>query len=138
MGGRERFPKELALQDVVGSLEASRALGWDVAHNVVDVSAEENWGELLREVIRHVLGSIDALQFDEVAFNPFVEGEDSGVDPSGTWCWFLGIIHGCSSVVVLVGDRGRSLRNSEVPKYAADEENSFTTFACFVVFRLSR
>ena len=51
-----------------------------MSHDVVNVAVEEDAVELLREVVRKVLGSIHTFQENKITFNPITDGKVTDVD----------------------------------------------------------
>ena len=73
------------------------------------------------EVVREINGGVDAVQEDEVAFDPVAESEVFDIDVTCPWCWFLCISHCGAAVVVFIRYGGGLLSYIEVPKNAAYE-----------------
>jgi hypothetical protein len=63
---------------------------------------EKNWLKGFCEMIRHVDGGVDAIEEDEVAFDPFAQGEILDIDMSCSWGRFLSVAHSGASAVVLI------------------------------------
>ena len=75
-------------------------------NDVVGVTGEEQWTNLLREMVRQILGSRYAFEFDEVAFNPLAEYRVHAVHVTGAWSWFLGVGHSRTCMIVFVCNLG--------------------------------
>ena len=67
------------------------------------MAVEKDRPELLREMIRHVEGSVHPLEFNEVPLDPLAQHVILNIHVSSTRCWFLGIDHGitaCNEMVI--------------------------------------
>ena len=73
------------------------------------------------EVVRNVNRCVDAVQEDEVAFDPVAESEVFDIYVTCPWCWFLCVSHCGAAVVIFIRYCGSFLRYIEVPKNASYE-----------------
>ena len=127
-GGSERIGNELInfLFVIVAVCRNSlliyrRIFRWNVSKEVISVPMKKCSRQDFGEVVRNVNQCVDAVQEDEVAFDPVAESEVFDIYVTCPWCWFLCVAHCGAAVVILIRDCGSFLRYIEVPKNASYE-----------------
>jgi hypothetical protein len=98
-----------------------RIFWWNVSKEVISVPMKKYSRQDFGEVVRKINQGVDAVQEDEVAFDPVAESEVFDINVSCPRCWFLCISHCGSAVVVFIRDGGGFLRYIKVPKNATYE-----------------
>jgi hypothetical protein len=78
-------------------------------------------------MVGHIDRGVNAVEEDEVPFDPFTHGEIFDVDMSCPWCRFLCIAHSGASIVVFIKESRSLLGNVEVPEYAPDKQYHLTS-----------
>ena len=83
---------------------------------------KENTTESFCEMVGEVNRCVDTFQSEEVTFDPFAQSKVFDIDVTRARCWFLGITHCGTAVVVLVCYGCSFLGNVQIPEDTADEE----------------
>ena len=66
------------------------------------MSVEEGGLEGFGEVVRHIDGGVNSVEYHQVAFHPVAKGEEFDINMPGPCGGFLCIAHGGAAVVVFV------------------------------------
>ncbi len=83
---------------------------------------KENTTESFCEMVGEVNRCVDMFQSEEVTFDPFAQSKVFDINVTSAGCWFLGITHCGTAVVVLVCYGCSFLGNVQIPEDTADEE----------------